>query len=223
MDVAATQAATSTKSVTAGTQAESVLTSDFETFLQMMTTQAKYQDPLDPLDSAEYASQLAQFSSVEQQLLTNELLGGLSAHVTGNLTQFASWIGRDARTVAPVQFNNEPIEVQTPGMMDGADKRVLVVINELGKEVQRIELSDSASDGSYFWDGTDGNGSNAMEPGLYAFDIEQWDGDKIMAQNSLEAFARVTEARFENGQPIVVLNGGASVPVHTITALREPA
>ena len=53
---------------------QSALTSDFDTFLKMLTAQAKYQDPLEPLDSTEYAAQLAQFSMVEQQVQTNEQL-----------------------------------------------------------------------------------------------------------------------------------------------------
>ena len=44
----------------------SAVTSDFETFLNMLTAQAKDQDPLEPIDSTEYAAQLAQFSMVEQ-------------------------------------------------------------------------------------------------------------------------------------------------------------
>ena len=53
---------------------QSALSADFETFIKMLTTQAKYQDPLEPLDSSEYAAQLAQFSMVEQQVLSNDLL-----------------------------------------------------------------------------------------------------------------------------------------------------
>ena len=47
---------------------QNAVTSDFQTFIQMLTTQAENQDPLNPMDSAEYASQLASFSSVEQQV-----------------------------------------------------------------------------------------------------------------------------------------------------------
>ena len=62
--------ATQPVATTTGTSpsSTSALTSDFETFLKMLTTQARYQDPLEPLDSQEYASQLAQFSMVEQQV-----------------------------------------------------------------------------------------------------------------------------------------------------------
>ena len=53
------------------------LSSDFETFIRMLTAQARYQDPLEPLDSSQYATQLAQFSMVEQQVLANDRLAAL--------------------------------------------------------------------------------------------------------------------------------------------------
>jgi flagellar basal-body rod modification protein FlgD len=54
------------------------ISSDFNTFLRMLTVQMQNQDPLDPIDSADFAVQLATFSGVEQQVRTNELLGQLS-------------------------------------------------------------------------------------------------------------------------------------------------
>ena len=42
------------------------ISSDFDTFLRMLTVQMRNQDPLDPIDSADYAVQLATFSGVEQ-------------------------------------------------------------------------------------------------------------------------------------------------------------
>ncbi|MFV2001871.1 MAG: flagellar hook capping FlgD N-terminal domain-containing protein, partial [Paracoccaceae bacterium] len=51
--------------------------SDFETFLKLLTTQLKNQDPLKPVDSSDFAVQLATFSSVEQQVKTNDLLTSL--------------------------------------------------------------------------------------------------------------------------------------------------
>lgn len=77
-------------------ESSSVLSSDFETFLKMLTVQAKYQDPLEPIDSSEYSAQLAQFSSVEQQVLTNDLLTALTGQLGGSgMAQFASWIGME--------------------------------------------------------------------------------------------------------------------------------
>lgn len=45
-----------------------------EDFLKLLVTQLQYQDPLDPLDAQDFASQLAEFTAMEQQLITNELL-----------------------------------------------------------------------------------------------------------------------------------------------------
>ena len=50
------------------------ISSDFETFLKMLTVQMKNQDPLNPVESTDYATQLATFSGVEQAVLTNDLL-----------------------------------------------------------------------------------------------------------------------------------------------------
>ena len=68
-----------------------VLSSDFEVFLQMLTAQAKYQDPLEPIDNSEYAAQLAQFSMVEQQVTTNDLMEQmLSAFGTNDMASAAN-------------------------------------------------------------------------------------------------------------------------------------
>ena len=47
---------------------------DFTTFLEMLTVQLKNQDPMNPMESSDFAVQLATFSSVEQQVQTNDLL-----------------------------------------------------------------------------------------------------------------------------------------------------
>ncbi len=78
-----------------------LLSSDFQTFLKMLTTQARNQDPLNPMDSSDYAQQLATFSGVEQQVRTNTLLESLAAQLGGGgLTQYASWVGMEARVTA---------------------------------------------------------------------------------------------------------------------------
>ena len=55
------------------------LADNFDTFLTLLTTQMQNQDPLAPLDSTEFTNQLVQFSSVEQQIKTNESITSLVA------------------------------------------------------------------------------------------------------------------------------------------------
>ena len=51
----------------------------FDTFLLLLTTQLQNQDPLDPLDTNQFTEQLVNFTSVEQQIKSNELLEELLA------------------------------------------------------------------------------------------------------------------------------------------------
>ena len=106
MDVTSSQnIAGGQRAVAAQAQTKAVLSSDFETFLKMLTAQARFQDPLEPIDSSEYAAQLAQFSMVEQQVLSNDLLAQLGAQLgNGAIGQMASWIGMEARTSAPADI-----------------------------------------------------------------------------------------------------------------------
>lgn len=55
---------------------------EFQTFLQLLTAQMRHQDPLEPLDSTQFVAQLAAFSSVEQQITTNEKLDNLYDFLT---------------------------------------------------------------------------------------------------------------------------------------------
>ena len=56
---AATQAASAGTASQNNSTNGSVISSDFETFLKMLTAQLENQDPLNPLESQEFAGQLA--------------------------------------------------------------------------------------------------------------------------------------------------------------------
>jgi flagellar basal-body rod modification protein FlgD len=52
-------------------------TIDYNTFLQLMIAEMKFQDPTNPTDTSQYMSQFAQFSTVEQGIQTNNKLDSL--------------------------------------------------------------------------------------------------------------------------------------------------
>ena len=70
--------------------------SDFETFLTLLTAQMRNQDPLKPMDSTAFVAQLASFSTVEQQIETNakldKILDNFGASPSSQLTE---WIGKE--------------------------------------------------------------------------------------------------------------------------------
>src|SRR5215212_11938506 len=71
------------------------LAKNFDTFLSILTTQLKNQNPLEPLDTNQFTQQLVQFSSVEQQLKTNEFLEALvQANANSINSNAVSYIGK---------------------------------------------------------------------------------------------------------------------------------
>ena len=122
--------------------ATSALTSDFETFLKLMTTQAMYQDPLEPMDSSDYTAQLAQFSSVEQQVLTNDTLTSmLSQLALTNMSQLTGWVGREVRAQAAAHFDGvNPVTVSPNPALLADDVQIF---SSTSTDQQGVPLSHS--------------------------------------------------------------------------------
>jgi flagellar basal-body rod modification protein FlgD len=207
----------STKAPAAGSA--TAITSDFETFLRMLTVQMQNQDPLNPIDSADYAVQLATFSGVEQQVRTNQLLADMQGQFqrTG-LTEMAAWIGKEARTDAPVRFDGTPVTL-APTPAPGATSAVLVVRDAEGRLVARETMPVSSA--PYQWLGADAQG-NRLPPGSYAFSVESRIGDTVVQNSAVQHYARVIEAQSTPQGPQLVLEGGIVVPIDRISALRGP-
>lgn len=197
----------------------SKITSDFDTFLRMLTVQMQNQDPLNPIDSADYAVQLATFSGVEQQVRTNQLLVDMQSRFQQmGMTEMAGWIGQEARSPAPVRFDGVPVTV-LPTPATGADRAVLVVKDARGTLVSREEIPATAA--PYQWLGADAQG-NPLPPGAYALSLESLRGETVIGTSPVEHYARVVEVRSTPQGPSLVLAGGAVVPGSAVTALRMP-
>lgn len=201
------------------TSSNSVLSSDFEVFLQMLTAQAEYQDPLEPIDSSEYAAQLAQFSMVEQQVATNDLLEQLLVSLGVNdMSGAANWIGMEALVDGPATFTGEPITV-APNPPLAADEVTLIVYNAQGTEVQRKALPVSAE--PYQWQGI-GDAGSTLPYGKYAFEIESKSKGEVLLTEPGLNYTRITEARIDNGTTLLVLGSGYMIEASNVIGLREP-
>ncbi|KGJ03494.1 flagellar basal-body rod modification protein FlgD [Paracoccus halophilus] len=213
--VAGTAAAVQT---TGGTAAGAAFaSSDFETFLKMLTTQIKNQDPLNPMEGTEFAVQLATFSGVEQQVLTNQLLGQLLQGSSSGLGDLSGWIGREVRTDAPVWYDQSPLTLNVHPMA-GADEVTLVAHDAQGNEVSRESIGTGA--GEVDWQGRDADGE-PLPAGAYQFRIESLADGEVIGMAVVEAYTRVTGAEIVNGWPRLILTGGATAGLDEITALRE--
>lgn len=195
-----------------------VSSSQFETFLKMLTTQIKNQDPLNPMEGTEFAVQLATFSGVEQQVQTNALLGQLLQGAGGGeLGQLSGWIGREVRTSVPVWYEGKPITLSIDDIA-AADRVVLVTVDENGREIIREDIG--LGSGEVDWQGRGANG-DPLPPGRYGFRLEAHQDGKLIATRDVEAYTTVTGVELTNAGPRLVLTGGGSASVKDVTALRE--
>lgn len=194
-----------------------VISSDFDTFLKMLTVQMQNQDPLNPIDSADYATQLATFSGVEQQMRTNDLLASLGGQMAiMGMSQLASWVGQEARAEAPVYMDGDPVTMQLKAAT-GADSAVLVVRNAAGQLVARENVP--ITPGQYDWLGGDAAG-DLLPEGIYSLTLESYSGETLLGESAVESYSRIFEARNGPAGTVLVLEGGVEVAATAITALR---
>lgn len=220
MNLTQTSSATTPATIqTAPSARSSVLSSDFEVFLQMLTAQAQYQDPLEPMDNSEYAAQLAQFSMVEQQVTTNDLMQQLMLTLgTNDMSSAANWIGMEALVSGPAEFDGDPITI-APNPPITADTVTLVAYDAQGNEVQRTPMPVSAD--PFEWTGLNDTGA-PLAHGEYTFEIESSANGEVLLTEPAMSYARVTEARIENGSTLLVLESGYMILANNVAGLREP-
>jgi flagellar basal-body rod modification protein FlgD len=193
-DVQATQATTT--SATGSSKGSSSFGSDFETFLKMMTTQLKNQDPMDPMDSGQFALQLASFSSVEQQVKTNDLLSEIQQNLAmGQFNDLSGWIGKTIRVSGSANYIGEPMNLTFDLPTSISDAR-LEILDQNGAVVatRYVDLEANA----FVWDGLDQNGV-ALSHGSYDFRIVPETGEVEGDAVAVQTQTVVSELRMENG------------------------
>jgi len=87
-----------------------------------------------------------------------------------------------------------------------------------GNEVQRYNIPNSAD--ALEWAGTPSDGT-PLPSGLYHFQVVSSANGALVLAGTAATYSRVQEVRSENGQSVLVLNGGVSLLASDVSALRE--
>jgi flagellar basal-body rod modification protein FlgD len=219
MTIAAISPAANAATPSPATGQATKISTDYNTFLRMLTVQMQNQDPLNPIESSDYAVQLATFSGVEQAVRTNELLTEMTSRFQQfGMAEMAGWIGKEARSNAPVHYDGSPVTL-SPNPAQGATRAVIAVKDAQGNLVTREEIPVSAA--PYRWLGAGADGM-PLPPGTYTVSLESMQGENIIDTRPIEHYALVTEARGGVEGTKLVLEGGVEVLATQVTALRSP-
>lgn len=167
------RASSTAASTPSGTSAQAIQ----DQFLKLLTTQLKAQDPLNPMDSSQMTSQLAQISTVSGvQQLNSTMQSMMSSNSALQTAQSAALIGHHVlgpgSSFALPASGGTTLGVSLPS---AADKVTVNVKDAYGNLVKAFDLgAQTGSVATVSWDGTNAQGV-AMGAGAY----------KVSAQASL--------------------------------------
>jgi len=193
------------------------LAGNFQTFLQMLTTQLQNQNPLDPLDTNQFTQQLVQFAAVEQQLKTNDQLSSLIAlQQTTQATQALTFVGKnavvDGSTASLVNSSATWVfDVPSTGNMD------VNITNSSGQTVFTGSYPVSAGkDQAFNWNGLGSDGSQ-MPPGKYTMTATMPDSSGTAVGVSTQIQGAVDSVDLTQSPPLLSIGG----QTYTINQIKK--
>lgn len=184
------------------------LAENFDTFLTLLTTQMKNQDPLSPLDSNQFTQQLVQMTGVEQQLMTNDLLKQMVSNTASGISAAVSLIGKNVRAVSDTT-NLANGEAKWVYSLDRAASDVKIeILNDKGNVVDvAAPTANGAGEHSFTWDGKNASGAKQPE-GAYRIRITAVDSAGAAVASTAYVDGFVTGVMQDSGQTMLLINGG---------------
>jgi flagellar basal-body rod modification protein FlgD len=196
------------------------LGSDFKTFLTLLTTQLKNQDPMSPLDTNQFTQQLVSFSQVEQAINTNDKLTNLVSLQSTNQTMAAlPLVGHTIEysdNQAALVNGSSTFGYNLPSNATSAN---IVISDANGQVVYQTPADTSAGFHSFTWDGSTIDGGKASD-GAYTFNVAAVAPDKSAIQATLSAYGVVSSVKVDNGTASLNI-GGVSEALSKIMAITN--
>jgi flagellar basal-body rod modification protein FlgD len=209
----------STSSANANSTSRASLANNFETFLTLLTAQLKNQDPLSPLDSKDFTNQLVQFSGVEQQLKTNDLLSSLTENtkLSAGATAVA-YLGKEATANSSIATipsgGNATWNYEIPRAAASVSLRVL---DSSGRVIAAANGETTRGEKAFQWDGKDQSGRD-VNAGTYRLEINATGADGQPIIGSVSRRGIISAVDLSGTTPTVTI-AGASVPLSSIVKI----
>ena len=204
----ATTAASSSSSSSASSSSTATvgIADNFNTFLTLLTTQLKNQNPLDPLNTNQFTQQLVQFAQVEQQMKGNDQLKSLvTMQQTAQSTQALNFVG--ANVVVDGTSTNLANGAATWNLSSSKPATGTVTITASnGQTVYSGTVALNSGTQSYKWNGYGNNGVKWPD-GNYTIGVAATDANKQPVAVTTEAQGTVDSVDLTQTPPVLSVNG----------------
>ncbi|HET9018036.1 MAG TPA: flagellar hook capping FlgD N-terminal domain-containing protein [Acetobacteraceae bacterium] len=208
---------TGTAGGTSGSNPLASLTSNFSTFLTLLTTQLQNQDPTSPMDSSQFTTELVQFTGVQAQIDTNNSLTQLIQLTQGGTAmQSAQMIGRQVDVTSgnlPLQNGSGAVDFTAPS----AGPVTITIANGSGAALYQTTINATQGANSWTWKGQTASGAT-MPDGAYAVSVTSG-GSGTATALPFSVRGTVTGVTNSGGTPQLDL-GTLAVPVSALTAVN---
>jgi len=195
-------------------------------FLKLLVTQLQHQDPLSPIENAEFAQQLVSFSSLEQLTNLNSNIEEiqkanleLSQTISNSLS--AALIGKtvlaESNRFSHIQFEDTPLNFELIGE---AENVIVTVSNNFGQVIYQENLGTMPPGRHEFvWKGLD-NDDIPANSGVYSFNISATGPSGENLAGNFRAAGVITGVRFIDGQAVLIVNG-IEIPFSEVKEIIE--
>lgn len=189
----------------ASTSTRSTFQENYDTFLQLLTTQLQNQNPTDPMDTNEFTQQVVSYSALEQQINTNtqleQLIALTQSFASGNAIAYVGDIvsyegARATLESGRAEWDYEVSRSGTEGTIE---------IRDAAGQLVKTDVAEfSAGNHTYIWDGRMDNGGTAPN-GSYTISVVVRDSDGAAISVNTAVTGRVDAVDFSGDLPRLVV------------------
>jgi flagellar basal-body rod modification protein FlgD len=206
----------------ANSNASQQLAGNFDTFLQLLTTQLQNQNPLDPLDTNQFTEQLVEFASVEQQINENTNLQTLiSMQQTNEATSALQLVGSTVTVGGnAAALDNAANSAATWNLTTTTPATATVTVTSAaGTTAYSGTMSLNAGTQSFTWNGQGSNGQTWPD-GTYKLSVTATGANGQAVSVSTQVQGVVSGVNLTSTPPTLTVNG-QSVQISQVTSITH--
>lgn len=196
------------------------LASNFQSFLSLLTTQLKNQDPTSPMDTNQFTQQIVQMTGVQQQLLSNNLLTTL---VSQGLNSSVNYIGKTVEANDADQTLSSGAATWNYALPAAAASGEGVITDSTGNVVWSGTLPDlTQGPHTLNWNGQDLNGNQLKDGGTYTLTVTAKDSAGTALTPLIYTMGTVTGVSQDQGTAYLNI-GSTTVPMSAVISVQAAA